>query len=99
MGNVSMSPGTFYSVSESLPEYGVAAHLYVENKRISKVAISLFKMVEENGEPMRIVPVDDLYNALAGEKREKLVADVSSVFQRITGRALPEGALQKEYDL
>jgi len=99
MGNVSMSPGTFYSVSECLPEYGVAAHLYVENKRISKVTISLFKMVEENGEPMRIVPVDDLYNALACEKREKLVADVSSVFQRITGRALPEGSLQKEYDL
>jgi poly-gamma-glutamate synthesis protein (capsule biosynthesis protein) len=99
MGNVSMSPGTFYSVSECLPEYGVAAHLYVEDRCISKVTISLFKMVEENGDPMRIVPVDDLYSALSGDKRDKLVAEVASVFQRITGRTLPDCALQKEYDL
>lgn len=99
LGNVSMSPGTFYSVSSSLPEYGLAVHLYVEEKKIAKVNFSIFKMVEENGDPLRVVPVDRLFRQLSGEKREALVSDVSSVFKRVTGRELPKGELQKEYAL
>ena len=94
-----MSPGTFYSVSSSLPEYGLAVHLYVEEKKIAKVNFSIFKMVEENGDPLRVVPVDQLYRQLSGERREALVSDVSSVFKRVTGRELPQGELQKEYAL
>ena len=99
MGNVSMSPGTFYSVSECLPEYGLAAHLYIDYKSISKVTFSIFKMVEENDEPLCVIPVHDLVNTLEGEKREKLIADVATVYERVTGSALPGGALRAEYDL
>jgi len=99
LGNVSMSPGTFYSVSSSLPEYGLAVHLYVEEKKIAKVNFSIFKMVEENGDPMRVVPVDELFRQLSGEQREALVSDVSAVFKRVTGREIPQGELQKEYAL
>lgn len=99
LGNVSMSPGTFYSVPECLPEYGLAAHLYVEEKKIQKVTFSIFKMVEENGEALRVVPVDDLYQELSGEKREKLLTDVASVYHRVSGQALAEGPLCREYDL
>jgi len=99
MGNVSMSPGTFYSVSECLPEYGLAAHLYISDKAIQKVTFSIFKMVEENDEPLRVVPVHELIETLSGEKREKLLADVASVYERVTGKALPGEELQAEYDL
>lgn len=99
MGNVSMSPGTFYSVSECLPEYGLAAHMYIEYKSISKVTFSIFKMVEENDEPLRVVPVHELVNTLEGEKRDKLIADVAAVYERVTGSAFPQGALCAEYDL
>ena len=99
MGNVSMSPGTFYSVSECLPEYGLAAHLYIDNKSISRVTFSIFKMVEENDEPLRVIPVHDLVNKLEGEKRAKLIADVASVYERVTGKVLPDEALCAEYDL
>jgi len=99
MGNVSMSPGTFYSVPECLPEYGLAAHLYIENKQIQKVTFSMFKMVEENGEALRIVPVDVLARQLEGEKLQKLLQDVASVYRRVTGSTLPTGALRQEYDL
>ena len=99
MGNVSMSPGTFYSVSECLPEYGLAAHMYIDYKSISKVTFSIFKMVEENDEPLRVVPVHELVNTLEGEKRDKLIADVTAVYARVTGSALPQGALRAEYDL
>ena len=99
LGNVSMSPGTFYSVPECLPEYGMAAHMYVDDKKIQKVTFSLFKMVEENGEALRVVPVDALYEQLPEDRREKLLADVAAVYQRITGQPLPEPTLRKEYEL
>lgn len=99
MGNVSMSPGTFYSVSSCLPEYGLAAHLYVENNKIQKTTFSIFKMVEEGDEPMRIVPVDDLYDQLEGEAKEKLLADVSAVYRRVTCCEHGWDAPCKEYAL
>ena len=99
MGNVSMSPGTFYSVSECLPEYGLGAHLYIDDKKIKKTTFSIFKMVEENGEPLRVVPVDQLYRELSGEKRDKLVEDVSTVYERVTCKPLTSKVLQREYDL
>ena len=99
MGNVTMSPGTFYSVSECLPEYGLGAHLYIDDKKVQKVTFSIFKMMEENGEPLRVVPVDVLYNELDGEKQAALVKDVQSVYRRVTGCELVDLVLRKEYDL
>lgn len=99
MGNVSMSPGTFYSVSSCLPEYGLAAHLYVDDKKVQKVTFSIFKMVEEGDSPMRIVPVDSLYEELDGPAREKLLEDVGAVYHRVTGRLHNCSAPCMEYDL
>ena len=99
MGNVTMSPGTFYSVSECLPEYGLAAHLYVDDKKIQKVTFSIFKMVEEGDEPLHVVPVDQLYETWTGEKRRTLWEQVASVYHRVTGKELAQGPLRREYDL
>lgn len=99
MGNVSMSSDTFYSVPECLPEYGLAAHLYVEDNKIQKVTFSVFKMVEEKGQSMRIVPVDALYRTLSGKERERLAADVAAVCSRVLGRPVEPGMPCREYDL
>lgn len=99
LGNVSMSPGTFYSIPECLPEYGLAVHLYVEEKRIQKVTFSIFKMIQEDGVPMRIVPVDILYNMLSGEDKEKLAQEVAIIHARVTGQMNATAPVQKEYDL
>ena len=99
LGNVSMSPGTFYSIPECLPEYGLAVHLYVEGKKIRKVTFSIFKMIQEEGVPMRIVPVDDLYNSLTGEEQEKLAQEVAVIYARVTGQPDVTAPVQKEYDL
>ena len=87
------------SVSECLPEYGLAAHLYVDDRKIEKVTFSIFKMVEENDQPLRVVPVDVLYDELSGTQKEKLLSDVSSIYERVTGRKLIEEKLCKEYNL
>ena len=99
LGNVSMSPGTFYSIPECLPEYGLAVHLYVDEKKIQKITFSIFKMIQEEGLPMRIVPVDDLHCQLNGEEKDKLVREVAVIYSRVTGKADVTAAVQKEYDL
>ncbi len=99
MGNVTMSPCTFYQVPECLAEYGLVAHLYVDDKKIQKTTISIIKMIEDENTPLHVVPVDLLYQKLNGEDKEKLIKDVASVYKRITGRELPNGDLQQEYEL
>ena len=98
LGNVSMSPGTFYSVPECLPEYGLAAHLYCEDKKIQKVTFSVFKMVQEEGVPMRVIPVHDLYEQLSGDEKEQLADEVAQIVSRVTGRT-EEWKVQQEYEL
>ena len=98
LGNVSMSPGTFYSVPECLPEYGLAAHLYCDEKKIQKVTFSVFKMVQEEGVPMRVIPVHDLYERLTGTEKEQLAAEVAEVVTRVTGRE-GDWKVQQEYEL
>ena len=63
--------------------------LYVEDKKIRKVTVSIVKMVENESTPLRVVPVDILYASLSGEEIEKLVSDVSEVYKRVTGRNIP----------
>lgn len=99
MGNVSMSPGTFYSVPECLPEYGLAAHLYIANNAIEKVTFSMFKMVEKDGQALRVVPVDALYRQLTGEEQAKLAEEVAAIHRRVTGRDPETMEPRKEYDL
>ena len=73
--------------------------MYIDEKKIAKVTLSIFKMVEENGEPLRVVPVDALYQSLSDEKRAALVADVCAVYKRVTGREHIGTELKKEYEL
>lgn len=97
MGNVSMSPGTFYSVPECLPQYGLVAHIYVDFGELIKVTFSIIKMVEDGDCPMRIVPVHDLYKELDDAGKAALMADVKKVFTRVTGRELKGDELSAEY--
>lgn len=46
-GNVSMSPFSTYAARETLPEFSVVPHLYVENGKIREVTFSICKIVEE----------------------------------------------------
>lgn len=100
LGNVTMSPCSIYSVAESLPQYGLAAHLYIENKQITKTTFSIFKIVEDVQTPMTVVPVDQLYATLTDEtEKAKLLAEVGAVYERVTGRKAEQNVICKEYDL
>ena len=101
LGNVSMSARTPYAQPQTLPNYGLVAHLYVEGGKIEKSAYSIFKIVEEDGETMRVVPVDELYASLTSEEaKQALEEDVAAVANRVSGRAeTGNAAIQREYPL
>ncbi len=98
LGNVTMSPHTDYSVKESLPEYGAAAHLYVAGGKLLRTGFSLFKMVEPEGGRLRAIPVDKLAEELPeGLERSRLLVETAEVFERISGR--PFDGLAREWEL
>ncbi len=98
MGNVTMSPNTIWSVPESMPEYGLAAHVYIKDKKVEKTTFSIIKMVEDEDHPMRSIPVDVLYGMLEDEEsKAKLVADVAAIYNRVAGKTLLTDVIQKEY--
>lgn len=100
LGNVTMSPVSVYSCRETLPDYGIAAHIYVSEKKIVKTSFSLFKMVEDGNTPLYIIPVDELYEKLTDEKEKaKLVAETGAVWSRVTGRPEAEFVFGREFDL
>lgn len=99
LGNVSMFPNTAYAVMESLPQYGIAAHLYTENGTIEKTTFSLFKILASGEEKLRVVPVDELAKTLEGEALTALEADVGAVVERITGKAPEAAGILREYPL
>ena len=98
LGNVTMSPRTDYSVKESLPEYGIAAHLYVAKKKIVRTAFSIFKMVESEICPLHVVPCYEYYSSLPeGREKAKLLLDTAAVYERVARK--PFIGLEREYDL
>ena len=89
LGNVSMYPVGDYLDMNCLPEYGMAVHLYLTDKKIQKVTFSLFKMYLENGD-MAVVPVDVLLERMKDRReREELIRDVNGLCRRITGKTFP----------
>ncbi len=99
LGNVSMTH-TVYTVDESLPEYGIAAHLYVDGGKIMKTAFSLFKMWEREGHRMEIWPVDELLEKLTDEEEKAaLLKDVAAVWARVSGKSEADFAMAREFEL
>ena len=96
LGNVSMFPVGDYLDINCLPEYGMAVHLYWNQKRMQRVSFSLFKMHLKDGN-MTVVPVDTLLEQAEGPgEREKLLRDVDSLCRRITGKTFP--TIEREFE-
>ena len=73
LGNVSMAPFSPYAARETLPEYAVAAHLYLEDGEIAKTAFSLTKIIEEDDGLITVYPLDELYEKYKGAGESEVV--------------------------
>lgn len=100
LGNVTMIPNSIYSEPDTLPEFGLIPHLYIENKKIVKNTFSIYKILVDEKSHLEIVPVDELYDRLetSAEKAE-LKARVKEVLERVTEIEWKEHKPKREYAL
>ncbi len=97
IGNFSMSPNSVYLLHEHLPDYGLAAHLYIEDKKIQKTTFSILKIVEEKGKMLMVWPVDTYYDECSEKKKREVEAHSKQIYHTVTGRNLTGQIIRKEY--
>jgi len=97
LGNFSMSPNSAYLIHDDLPDYGIAAHLYLGENAVEKVSFSILKIVE--ADCLRVIPVDEYAEQSGAKRGQGLEADVRQIYNTVTGRALQGPAIQREYVL
>lgn len=100
LGNFNMSPLSSLMLHEYLPDYGLALHMYVEDKKITRVTFSILKAVETKGSQIVAWPVDEYYASFTGaEQHSELEKHVSQIFKTVTGKALTGDVIRREYPL
>ena len=100
LGNVTMYADTIWSTNDSLPDFGIAAHLYVKDGVIEKTAFSVFRICITEDHYLSVVPADELYDALKSPKEKRDLAEkTAEVVSRVTGLPKPEkaGGPKREY--
>lgn len=96
LGNVSMYPAGDYVDMDSLPQYGMAVHLYCSEKKIRKITVSFFKMLLDADGKETIVPVTTLYRSLPeGREKAELFSEVAEVHKRVLGKEINK--IEEEY--
>lgn len=99
LGNFNMNPESYLAMPEILTNYDFAMHLYVEDGKLVKSTFTMMKNVVEKDGQIASFPVHDLIKTLPeGKKKDALMKDIKHLFGRITGKYLPEGDLQEEYE-
>ncbi len=91
IGNFSMSPNSSYLLHDHLPEYGLAVHLYIEDKKIQKTTFSILKIVEGKRSILSVWPIEQL-----SKPNEK---EIRQVYQAVTNRELTAPVVRSEYEL
>lgn len=88
VGNVSMAPFSPYAARDTLPEYALAAHLYLEKGKIVKTTFSLTKIIEEDDGLITGYPVEDLYKKYTelGQQKVTKPGTPAAAGEKVHGR-------------
>ena len=100
LGNVTMYPDTIWSSNDSLPDFGLAAHIYVADGMITKSTFSVLKICVTADHYLSVVPADELYDSLRGLKEKRELSDkTAEIVSRVTGLPKEEkpGRPKREY--
>lgn len=98
IGGFNLSISADYIVHESLPEYSMALHVYidVDSKRIDHATFSILKIIEDEKKRITVYPIHELPNDFLDEKTRK---EITEIFNRITGKSVSTADICAEYDL
>lgn len=98
IGGFNLSISADYIIHDSLPEYSMALHLYVEDKtkRIDHVTFSILKILEDEKHLITVYPVDRLPIEMIEDKTR---SDITTIYNRITGKKEARVEIKGEYPL
>ena len=99
LGNVSNSPSYPFLVKESLPDYGMVFHIYIEDKAIAKTTFSIIKSTEEPDHYPIVKPIDELYATSDKDTKAIIEKDVNTICQRIFESADTDFGVRREYEI
>lgn len=97
LGNFNMTPDSGIVSVEHRTGFGLAVHLYVQDKKLQKLTFSIIANVWEKG-GIAGCPVDVLCERLRGRKLRKLEEDVRYVYKIVTGKELTGDIIRHEYE-
>lgn len=97
MGNFNMDPLSSLMIPEYLSDYGIAVHLYVEDKKIVKTTFSILKMTRKKKGQTHTWPIDALYETLDAKGKVALEADVKKVYKMVNEKELEGDVIRREY--
>lgn len=97
LGNFNMDPDSILMVKPHRCEYGLIAHLYIEDGKIDKMSYSIVKSVRV-GKTIKTYPVSDIFATLTSKrKKAKLIEDVKWVYNQVSGKELTGEVFKEEY--
>ncbi len=99
LGNFNMNPKSYLAMPEILTNYGYALHLYIEDKKISKVTFSMLKNCVVPGGQIASCPVDELYAEATEKEKKALEKEIRQLYGIVTGNVLKENIVRREYEL
>ena len=87
-------------IKKHLPDYGIALHMYIEDKKIEKITFSILKGVEKRGTQISSWPIDELYKSTKSKsEKRKLEKHVRQVYKYVTEREIEGEIIRREYEL
>ena len=98
IGGFNLSISADYIVHESLPEYSMALHVYINesSKKISHATFSILKIIEDAEHRITVYPVRTLPDELVTKKTR---GEITEIYNRITGRSKESVDICDEYAL
>ena len=99
LGNFSMDPISSLMIRENLAHFGLAVHMYVEDKKIVRTTFSAFKALRKYGKQVEVWPVDKLYPTLNAKGKKELEAEMKRLHCIVTKKGLEGDIIRKEYEI
>ncbi|MCI5839033.1 MAG: CapA family protein [Peptoniphilaceae bacterium] len=98
LGSFNLSLSADYIVHESLPQYSIVLHVYINTSKtkIIKVTFSILKIIEDDNKGIIVYPLDKLPEKFISED---VLKEITAIYNRVTGNSCTKIDILEEYDL